>query len=95
MKWFYSILFIFILLTGCSSSSSSTKINPQLMDDNAMIVSIANRTTISDLSQDDIAFIDEFLNKHYNDKKKFEAYNEKEQNIVLEAVEKIEKMKSK
>lgn len=95
MKWLISILFISILLTGCSSSSSSSSISAELMDDNARIVNIANRTMISDLSQEDIAFIDEFLSKHYNNKEKFDAYNKKEQKIVLEAVEKIENMKKK
>lgn len=95
MKRILSIVFLFILLTGCSLSSSSSGINAELMDDNAQLVNIVNRTTISDISDDDITFIDEFLNKHYNDKDKFNSYNKKEQKIVLEAVEKIEKMKEK
>lgn len=95
MRWLISVLFISILLTGCSSSSSTSNINAELMDDNAKIISIANRTTISDLSKEDIDFMDEFLNKHYNNQEKFNSYSEKEQEIVLETVEKIEKMKKK
>ncbi len=95
MKWFISIAFIFILLTGCSSSSSSSNINAQLMEDNAKIINIANRTTFSDLSKEDMAFIDQFLNNYFNNKDQFESYSEKEKQIILEAVEKIEKMKEK
>lgn len=65
------------------------------MDDNAKIVSIANRTTIMDLNKDDKAFIEEFLNKYYKTRDKFDSYSEKEQKIILEAVEKIEKMEEK
>ncbi|WP_458413681.1 hypothetical protein ACNQFZ_01910 [Schinkia sp. CFF1] len=95
MKSLFWIIFLSILLTGCSVGSSSKAINTELMDDNAQIINIANRTSFSDLNDDDKAFIDEFLSKYYNDKKKFESYNEKEQKIVLEAVEKIKKMKDK
>lgn len=90
-----SIVFISIILSGCSSSSSSSNNDADLMNDNAQLINIANRTTFSDLSKDDIAFMDEFLNKHYNNKEQFESYSEKEKQIVLEAVEKIEKIKEK
>lgn len=95
MKWFMSIVFISIILSGCSSSSSSSNNDADLMNDNAQIINIANRTTFSDLSKDDKAFIDEFLNKYYKTRDQFESYSEKEKQIILEAVEKIEKMKKK
>jgi len=92
MKRIFYIIFLSIIVTGCSANTS-TQIDTELMDDNAQLVKIKDRTTISEPSADDKAFINEFLEKHYNNKEIFNSYNEKEQRIVLEAVEIIDKIK--
>lgn len=88
-----SLLLIVLLLSACNSNSTSSSMNVQLMDDNAHLVTIAGKTKVSDLIDEDRAFLDEFLEKHYNNKETFDSYNDKEKGIVKEAVETIEKIK--